>query len=113
MEEILDRPRPDFSKLVDPETGMGLIPAVVQDEVTRTVLMVGFMNGEAFDKTLELGKVTFWSRGRQRLWTKGETSGNFLEVVSMRLDCDSDTLLIEAQPNGPTCHIEGKRTCFD
>lgn len=104
---------PDFSKLSDPKTGMELIPAIVQDQQTRQNLMLGFMNEQAFEKTLETGKVVFWTRGRQRLWMKGETSGNFLEVKSLRLDCDNDTLLVEAKPNGPTCHIEGKWTCFD
>lgn len=105
--------RPDFSKIADSQTGMGLIPAIVQEEATRRVLMVGFMNEDAYWATLDLGKVTFWSRTRQALWTKGETSGNFLEVASIRTDCDNDTLLIEAKPNGPTCHIPGKWTCFD
>lgn len=104
--------RPDFSKLVD-NSGMQVIPAIVQDEETRRVLMLGFMNQEAFDKTLEIGKVTFWSRSRRELWTKGETSGNFLELISWRLDCDNDTLLIQVKPNGPTCHREGKWTCWD
>lgn len=105
--------KPDFSKLIDPESGMGLLPAVVQERETRKVLMVGFMNQMAFDKTLEIGKVTFWSRTRGELWTKEETSGNFSSVVSMQLDCDSDTLLIEANPVGETCHRPGKWSCFD
>ncbi len=89
----------------------GLIPAVIQDASTREVLMVGFMNKEALQKTLEDGKVTFWSRTKQRLWQKGETSGNFLQVCDVRLDCDQDTVLILAKPVGPTCHA-GQRTCF-
>lgn len=104
---------PDFNKIVDPETGMGLLPAVVQDNGDLRVLMVGFMNPEAYEKTLNTGMVTFWSRTRRTLWTKGETSGNFLGVVSMQLDCDDDTLLIKAQAFGPTCHRPGTRTCFD
>ena len=105
--------RPDFSKLRDPESGMGLIPAVVQSIWSREVLMVGFMNEEAFRKTLEIGKATFWSRTRQQLWTKGETSGNFLGVVSVQLDCDSDTLLIKARESGPACHRVNRWTCFE
>lgn len=105
--------KPDFSKLVDPESGMGLIPGVVQDNQDLVVLMVGFMNEPAFAKTVNTGMVTFWSRTRQELWTKGETSGNFLKVISMQLDCDDDTLLIKAQAFGPTCHRPGMRTCFD
>lgn len=104
---------PDFSKLIDPESGIGLLPAVVQEYKDLTILMVGFMNTEAYKKTLETGKVTFWSRTRKTLWTKGETSGNFLEVRSMQLDCDDDTLLIKAQAFGPTCHRPGMRSCFD
>lgn len=105
--------KPDFSKIADPETGMGLLPAVVQDNQDLVILMVGFMNREAYQKTLETGKVTFWSRSRRTLWTKGETSGNYLGVVSMQLDCDDDTLLIKAQAFGPTCHRPGMRSCFD
>jgi phosphoribosyl-AMP cyclohydrolase / phosphoribosyl-ATP pyrophosphohydrolase len=105
--------KPDFTKLQDANTGTGLIPAVVQEEETRRILMVGFMTEDAFDLTLETRKVTFWSRTRKTLWTKGETSGNFLELRSWRLDCDDDTLLIEAKPNGPTCHRPDKWTCFD
>jgi phosphoribosyl-ATP pyrophosphohydrolase/phosphoribosyl-AMP cyclohydrolase len=89
----------------------GLIPAVVQDSVTLKVLMVGFMNHEAIEKTQELGKVTFFSRTKNRLWTKGEESGNFLNVVSILIDCDEDTLLIKANPVGPVCHT-GNDTCF-
>jgi phosphoribosyl-ATP pyrophosphohydrolase/phosphoribosyl-AMP cyclohydrolase len=96
----------DFSKNAD-----GLIPAIVQDADTLSVLMLAFMNKEAFDKTLEEKKVTFYSRSRKKLWTKGETSGNFLELVSIKVDCDNDTLLIKARPKGPTCHT-GSDTCF-
>lgn len=90
----------------------GLIPAVIQDYKTGKVLMVGFMNADAFQKTLELGKVTFFSRTKNRLWTKGEESGNFLNVVSITEDCDNDTLLIKANPVGPVCHT-GADTCFN
>ncbi len=89
----------------------GLIPAVVQDDKSMKVLMVGFMNYEAVKKTQELGKVTFFSRTKNRLWTKGEESGNFLNVVSVLIDCDNDTLLIKANPVGPVCHT-GADTCF-
>jgi phosphoribosyl-ATP pyrophosphohydrolase/phosphoribosyl-AMP cyclohydrolase len=89
----------------------GLIPAIVQDAQTRQVLMLGFMNEEAYRKTLETNQVTFYSRTRQRLWTKGETSGNFLHVVQILADCDHDTLLIKARPDGPVCHT-GTDTCF-
>ena len=95
----------DYSKL------NGLIPAVIQDVRTKNVLMVGFMNEEAYNKTVETGKVTFFSRTKNRLWTKGEESGNFLNVVSIQEDCDNDTLLIKAIPAGPTCH-KGTDTCF-
>lgn len=90
----------------------GLVPAVVQDIETLKVLMVGFMNSEALQKTRELGKVTFFSRSKNRLWTKGEESGNFLNVVTILVDCDEDTLLIKAKPVGPVCHT-GADTCFD
>ncbi|MGA0560413.1 bifunctional phosphoribosyl-AMP cyclohydrolase/phosphoribosyl-ATP diphosphatase HisIE [Larkinella sp. VNQ87] len=97
----------DFSKNTD-----GLLPVVVQDAETGKVLMLGYMNREAYDKTLAEGVVTFFSRSKQRLWTKGETSNNFLYVKQMLVDCDGDTLLIKAQPAGPTCHT-GADTCFD
>ena len=90
----------------------GLLPVIVQDAVTLKVLMLGYMNREAFEKTVAEGKVTFYSRTRNTLWTKGETSGHFLNVVSMYADCDSDTLLIKANPIGPTCH-RGTVSCFD
>ena len=96
----------DFDKLG------GLIPAIIQDSRTKNVLMLGFMNREAYEKTLELNKVTFYSRTRHRLWTKGEESGNFLNVVSIEADCDHDTLLIKAIPEGPVCHT-GSATCFN
>lgn len=89
----------------------GLVPAIVQDADTRKVLMLGFMNQEALQKTLETRRVTFWSRTRQTLWTKGETSGHYLDLVSLKADCDNDTLLIEAHPNGPVCHT-GTDTCW-
>lgn len=94
---------PDFSK--------GLLPAIIQDANTHKVLMLGFMNQEALDKTMELGRVTFFSRSKNRLWTKGEESGHFLELKSMAVDCDKDTLLIKAVPHGPTCHT-GADTCW-
>jgi phosphoribosyl-ATP pyrophosphohydrolase/phosphoribosyl-AMP cyclohydrolase len=87
-----------------------ILPAVIQDNSTGKVLMLGFMNREAYDKTLETGKVTFFSRTKNRLWTKGEESGNFLNVVSIAADCDQDTLLIKVNPVGPVCHT-GQDTC--
>ena len=95
----------DFSKY------NGLIPCVVQDVKTLRVLMVGFMNEEAYNKTVQENRVTFFSRTKQRLWTKGETSGNFLQVSDIKVDCDNDTLLIKATPSGPVCHT-GADTCF-
>lgn len=89
-----------------------LLPVIVQDAVSLKVLMLGYMNREAFDTTVRTGKVTFFSRTRQKLWTKGETSGNFLNVDSMHLDCDGDTLLVMARPEGPVCH-RGTEACFD
>ncbi len=97
---------PNFNKL------SGLIPAVVQDAVSGKVLMLGFMNPEAYEKTLASGLVTFFSRSRNQLWTKGETSKNFLRVVEILPDCDNDTLLIQALPDGPVCHT-GADTCFN
>ncbi|TDO25656.1 bifunctional phosphoribosyl-AMP cyclohydrolase/phosphoribosyl-ATP diphosphatase HisIE [Sediminibacterium goheungense] len=96
----------DFAKYSD-----GLVPAIVQDFNTHKVLMLGFMNQEALDKTEATGKVTFYSRSKQRLWTKGEESGNFLELKSMAVDCDNDTLLIQVHPLGPVCHT-GADTCW-
>jgi phosphoribosyl-ATP pyrophosphohydrolase/phosphoribosyl-AMP cyclohydrolase len=89
-----------------------LIPAIVQDSLDGRVLMQGFMNKDALEITLETGKVTFWSRSRQQIWTKGETSGNTLDLVEINADCDGDCLLIRARPEGPTCHL-GTDTCFD
>lgn len=96
---------------IDFEKMNGLVPAIIQDNNTRKVLMLGFMNKEAYEKTVELGKVTFFSRTKNRLWTKGEESGNFLEVVSIKNDCDRDTLLIQVNPVGPVCHT-GTDTCW-
>lgn len=95
----------DFEKM------NGLIPAIIQDNYTQKVLMLGFMNKEAYEKTVETGKVTFFSRTKNRLWTKGEQSGNFLHVVSIKADCDNDTLLIMVHPDGPVCHT-GTDTCW-
>jgi phosphoribosyl-ATP pyrophosphohydrolase/phosphoribosyl-AMP cyclohydrolase len=89
----------------------GLLPAVLQDADTRRVLMVGYMNREALQVTLDSGHVTFFSRSKQRLWTKGESSGNVLEMVAIEADCDRDTLLVQARPRGPTCHL-GTTSCF-
>lgn len=96
----------DFEKYAD-----GLVPAIIQDAATDKILMLGFMNRKALKKTEKNGKVTFYSRSQQKLWTKGETSGNFLEVRKILIDCDNDTILIKAVPNGPVCHT-GKDTCF-
>lgn len=95
----------DFSK------GDGLVPAIIQDNKTLKVLMLGYMNQESLDKTQEIGKVTFYSRSKNRLWTKGEESGNFLEVISIKNDCDDDSLLIKVNPAGPVCH-KGTDTCW-
>lgn len=89
----------------------GLVPAIIQDAVTKNVLMLGFMNEEAYQKTIDTKKVTFWSRTRNCLWTKGETSGNYLNLVDIKLDCDNDTLLVKVHPQGPTCHL-GTDTCW-
>lgn len=97
----------DFAKYTD-----GLVPAIIQDNVTNKVLMLGFMNEEALAKTKETGKVTFYSRTKKRLWTKGEESGNFLFLKECLVDCDNDTLLIKAAPAGPVCHT-GADTCFN
>jgi len=96
---------------IDFEKCGGLVPAIIQDAHTNNVLMLGYMNQEAVDKTVQTKKVTFWSRSRQCLWTKGETSGNFLNLVSIKVDCDNDTLLVRALPDGPTCH-KGTDTCW-
>lgn len=96
---------------IDIKSAHGLIPAIIQDSETKNVLMLGYMNEESLQKTIETQKVTFFSRSKQRLWTKGEESGNFLNLVSIKNDCDGDTLLIQAKPVGPTCHT-GKDTCW-
>ncbi len=105
MNLLKDISQIDFSKL------NGLVPAVIQDDNNLLILMVGFMNNEAIKKTTETGLVTFYSRTKGRLWTKGEESGNFLKVKAILLDCDNDTLLIKAEPAGPVCHT-GSDTCF-
>ncbi len=97
---------------VDFNKGNGLVPVIVQHYKTNTVLMLGYMNEEALEKTKKLGKATFFSRSKNRLWAKGETSGNFLIVKNILVDCDQDTILIKADPKGPTCHT-GSDTCFD
>jgi len=97
----------DFNKNID-----GLVPAIIQDATTKNVLMLGYMNEEAFAKTQETKLVTFYSRTKNRLWTKGEESGNVLHLVDMKLDCDNDTLLIQVNPKGPTCH-KGSDTCWN
>lgn len=97
----------DFNKNND-----GLVPAIIQDATTKNVLMLGYMNKEAFAKTKETKQVTFFSRTKNRLWTKGEESGNVLHLVAIKLDCDNDTLLIQVNPNGPTCH-KGSDTCWN
>jgi phosphoribosyl-ATP pyrophosphohydrolase/phosphoribosyl-AMP cyclohydrolase len=96
----------DFTK-----SAHGLIPAIIQDSETKTVLMLGYMNAESYQKTLDTKKVTFYSRSKQRLWTKGEESGHFLNLVDIKNDCDNDTLLIQVKPEGPTCHT-GSDTCW-
>lgn len=102
---MIDLQKLDFDKT------QGLIPCIVQDARTNTVLMLGYMNREALDKTLSENKLTFYSRTKQRLWTKGETSGNYLHLVDVKIDCDDDTLLFKVKPEGPTCHT-GSDTCF-
>lgn len=97
----------DFNKNSD-----GLVPAIIQDAKTKNVLMLGYMNQEAFDKTNETGLVTFYSRSKSRLWTKGEESGNVLNLVDIKIDCDNDTLLVSVNPEGPTCH-KGSDTCWN
>ena len=99
------------TKTVDWKKGNGLVPAIVQDASTEQVLMLGYMNAESLEKTQETGLVTFYSRSRKTLWTKGETSGNTLKFISIAMDCDQDTLLVRALPAGPTCH-EGTVSCF-
>lgn len=90
----------------------GLVPAIIQDSTTKNVLMLGYMNEDALNKTMETGKVTFYSRSKKRIWQKGEESGNFLDLVNVEIDCDNDTLLITANPEGPTCH-KGSDTCWN
>src|SRR5438128_162833 len=99
--------KPDFSKYAD-----GLVPVIVQDAATNVVLMLGFMNNEALQQTVETKLVTFFSRTKQRLWAKGETSKNFLHLTDIKIDCDNDTVLIKAKPDGPVCHT-GSDTCFN
>lgn len=106
MRQLTDISQIDFTKT------NGLVPAIIQDAETQNVLMLGFMNEEALAKTQETGKVTFFSRTKNRLWTKGEESGNFLNVVSVAIDCDNDTLLFKVNPVGPVCH-KGDDTCFE
>ncbi len=96
---------------IDFQKAGGLVPAIVQDATTLRVLMLGYMNEEAYNKTMETKLVTFWSRSRKALWTKGETSGNFLHLVDIKEDCDHDALLVKAHPDGPTCHT-GADTCW-
>lgn len=96
---------------IDFEKSGGLVPAIIQDADTKTVLMLGYMNKEAYEKTVATGLVTFYSRSRKCLWTKGETSNNFLHLVDIKVDCDNDTLLVKVQPDGPTCH-KGTDTCW-
>lgn len=102
----------DLTKQIDFNKGDGLVPAIVQDVKTQKVLMLGYMNKESYEKTIESGKVTFYSRSKQRLWTKGEESGNFLNLKDLSLDCDKDTLLIKVDPVGPVCH-KGTDTCWE
>lgn len=99
-------------KKIDFDKTQGLVPAIIQDATTNKVLMLGYMNAEALQRTMDEKVVTFFSRSKNRLWTKGETSGNFLHAVEMIADCDNDTVLIKARPDGPTCHT-GADTCFD
>ena len=103
---MIDINKIDFTK------GNGLVPAIIQDHISRQVLMLGYMNEASLKHTLETGKVTFFSRSKGRLWTKGETSGNFLHLKSIKVDCDGDTLLVRVDPVGPACHT-GADTCFD
>ena len=105
--KTMDYNTPDWNKMSD-----GLVPAIIQDARTKNVLMLGYMNAEALNKTQETGKVTFFSRSKKRLWTKGEESGNFLNLVDIKNDCDNDSLLISVHPVGPTCH-KGTDTCWE
>lgn len=99
-------------KTINFDKNNGLVPAIIQDFITKKVLMLGYMNQEAVAKTIKTKKVTFFSRSKQRLWTKGEESGNFLTLVSIKNDCDKDTLLLQVNPQGPTCH-KGTDTCWE
>lgn len=108
---MMNKEKKSFSTPPWGELEGGLVPAIIQDATTKNVLMLGYMNQEALDKTLATKKVTFFSRSKQRLWTKGEESGNFLNLISIKNDCDSDTLLITVKPEGPTCHT-GTDTCW-
>ncbi|WP_372754927.1 bifunctional phosphoribosyl-AMP cyclohydrolase/phosphoribosyl-ATP diphosphatase HisIE [Labilibaculum sp.] len=101
----------ELGKQIDFEKGEGLVPAIIQDVQTQKVLMLGYMNEESYEKTIETGKVTFFSRSKNRLWTKGEESGNFLNLKDLSLDCDNDTLLVKVNPVGPVCH-KGTDTCW-
>ena len=103
--------RPEEIEALAWQKGSGLLPAIVQDPVSRRVLMLGYMNREALETTIAVRRVTFFSRSKGRLWTKGETSGHWLDLVSISRDCDGDTLLVEAIPAGPTCH-RGSASCF-
>ena len=108
---VITKNQYNMMKQIDFNKMDGLVPAIIQDASTKNVLMLGFMNEEAYQKTLELKRVTFFSRTKKRLWTKGEESGNFLNVVDIKLDCDNDTLLILVNPEGPVCH-KGTDTCW-
>ncbi|MCJ7467331.1 MAG: bifunctional phosphoribosyl-AMP cyclohydrolase/phosphoribosyl-ATP diphosphatase HisIE [Maribacter sp.] len=115
MKKATEIKAPNWKKLRElsaPSEDGGLLPSIVQDATTKNVLMLGYMNEEALALTEKTKKVTFYSRSKKRLWTKGETSGNFLHVVEMKLDCDQDSLLIYVNPDGPTCHT-GSDTCWD
>ncbi|HAA12702.1 MAG TPA: bifunctional phosphoribosyl-AMP cyclohydrolase/phosphoribosyl-ATP diphosphatase [Cytophagales bacterium] len=115
MKSEFDTPRrltADNLSQINFTKGDGLVPVVVQDAYTHVVLMLGYMNAEAVSQTLEKGKVTFFSRSKNRLWTKGEESGNFLNLKELLIDCDNDTILAKAEPKGPTCHT-GADTCFN
>ena len=103
---------PEQIEALDWEKQNGLLPAVIQDARNHRVLMLGYMNRESLQRTLELGQVTFYSRSKQRLWTKGESSGHVLQLVGIAVDCDQDSLLVQAIPHGPTCH-RGTLSCFD
>lgn len=105
------RPAKEILREIDFEKGGGLVPVVVQDAVTREVLMVGYANREAIEKTIETGYAHFWSRSRGRLWMKGETSGNVVRVEEILVDCDGDAVVYVARPSGPVCHT-GSRSCF-